>query len=84
MREEFEDRVKDVEEQDYRELFTLMFYTGLRVGEAMALVWADFNKYKKRYPLVKQWTSLIEQYIHDLKLKVPRTSFLYLNSSLIC
>ena len=37
MREEFEERIKDIEEQDYRELFTLMFYTGLRIGEAMAL-----------------------------------------------
>ena len=50
MREEFEERIKDIEDQDYRELFTLMFYTGLRIGEAMALVWTDYNKYKKRYP----------------------------------
>lgn len=53
MREEFEDRVKEVEEQDYRELFTLMFYTGLRVGEAMALVWTDYNKYKKEISINK-------------------------------
>lgn len=53
MREEFEERIKDVEEQDYRELFTLMFYTGLRVGEAMALVWTDYNKYKKEISINK-------------------------------
>lgn len=53
MREEFEDRVKEVAEQDYRELFTLMFYTGLRVGEAMALVWTDYNKYKKEISINK-------------------------------
>ncbi|MBT2860624.1 site-specific integrase [Staphylococcus coagulans] len=53
MREEFEDRVQEVEEQDYRELFTLMFYTGLRVGEAMALVWTDYNKYKKEISINK-------------------------------
>ncbi len=47
MREEFEERIKDIEDQDYRELFTLMFYTGLRIGEAMALVWTDYNKYKR-------------------------------------
>lgn len=44
MRNEFEDRVQDVKKQDYREPFILMFYTGLRVAEAMALVWADYNK----------------------------------------
>ncbi|WP_353457963.1 hypothetical protein [Staphylococcus coagulans] len=44
MRDEFEDRVQDVKKQDYREPFILMFYTGLRVAEAMALVWADYNK----------------------------------------
>lgn len=53
LREEFEERVKDIKEQDYRELFTLMFYTGLRVGEAMALVWTDFNKYKKEISISK-------------------------------
>ncbi|MDI1877375.1 tyrosine-type recombinase/integrase, partial [Staphylococcus aureus] len=53
MREEFEERIKDIEEQDYRELFTLMFYTGLRIGEAMALVWTDYNKYKKEISINK-------------------------------
>ncbi|MBU5915546.1 hypothetical protein JVW18_25015, partial [Vibrio cholerae O1] len=52
-REEFEERIKDIEEQDYRELFTLMFYTGLRIGEAMALVWTDYNKYKKEISINK-------------------------------
>ncbi|PNZ87136.1 tyrosine-type recombinase/integrase [Staphylococcus devriesei] len=53
MREEFEDRVKEIEEQDYQELFILMFYTGLRIGEAMALVWTDYNKYKKEISINK-------------------------------
>ncbi|WP_280954557.1 tyrosine-type recombinase/integrase [Staphylococcus coagulans] len=53
MREKFEDRVQDVKKQDYRELFILMFYTGLRVAEAMALVWTDYNKYKKEISINK-------------------------------
>ncbi|WP_154836048.1 site-specific integrase [Staphylococcus pasteuri] len=53
LREEFEERVKEVEEEDYKELFTLMFYTGLRIGEAMALVWSDYNRYKKEISIDK-------------------------------
>ncbi|OHR53668.1 tyrosine-type recombinase/integrase [Staphylococcus sp. HMSC061G12] len=53
LREEFDERVKEVEEQDYQELFKLMFYTGLRIGEAMALVWTDFNKYKREISIDK-------------------------------
>lgn len=53
LREEFEDKVIKVEEEDYRELLYLMFYTGLRVGEAMSLVWTDYNKYKKEISINK-------------------------------
>ncbi|MEJ7255340.1 site-specific integrase, partial [Staphylococcus epidermidis] len=53
LREEFDDRINEIEEQDYRELFTLMFYTGMRIGEAMALVWEDYNKYKKEISINK-------------------------------
>ena len=49
MREEFEERIKDIEEQDYRELFTLMFYTGLSWRSYGACL-DRYNKYKKRYP----------------------------------
>lgn len=58
LREEFEDKINEIEEEDYRELLYLMFYTGLRVGEAMALVWSDFNKYKKEVSVSKTMDTL--------------------------
>lgn len=42
-REEFENRVGDVEMHHYKEFTRLLFYTGLRVGEAMALTWEDIE-----------------------------------------
>lgn len=53
LREEFEDKIDNIDSQDYRELLKLMFYTGLRVGEAMALTWNDYNKYKKELSISK-------------------------------
>lgn len=53
LREEFDDKINLIDEPDYKELLTLMFYTGLRVGEAMALTWNDFNKYKKEIAINK-------------------------------
>lgn len=53
LREEFEDKINNIKEDDYRELLYLMFYTGLRVGEAMALTWEDYNKYKKEISINK-------------------------------
>ncbi|MGL4008154.1 tyrosine-type recombinase/integrase [Staphylococcus nepalensis] len=53
LREEFEDKIDNIDNQDYRELLKLMFYTGLRVGEAMALTWNDYNKYKKELSISK-------------------------------
>ncbi|MDG0843115.1 site-specific integrase [Staphylococcus equorum] len=53
LREEFDDKISKITEKDYRDLLTLMFYTGLRVGEAMALTWVDYNKYKKEISVNK-------------------------------
>lgn len=53
LREEFEDKIDDIDSQDYRELLKLMFYTGLRVGEAMSLTWRDYNKYKQELSINK-------------------------------
>ncbi|MBU7218723.1 tyrosine-type recombinase/integrase [Staphylococcus gallinarum] len=53
LREEFEDKIDKIDSKDYRDLLKLMFYTGLRVGEAMALTWNDYNKYKKELSICK-------------------------------
>lgn len=42
-REEFEERVKQLDHLYYRELTRLLFYTGLRVGEGMGLTWQDVD-----------------------------------------
>ena len=40
--EEFELFINEVKKQNYRMLFILLFYTGMRLGEALALTWKDF------------------------------------------
>jgi integrase len=42
-REEFEERVTQLDHLYYCELTRLLFYTGLRVGEALALTWMDID-----------------------------------------
>ncbi|EFM10133.1 integrase family protein [Paenibacillus curdlanolyticus YK9] len=42
-REPFEDRVTELKHLYYEELARLLFYTGLRIGEAMGLAWEDID-----------------------------------------
>ncbi|WP_025718979.1 Arm DNA-binding domain-containing protein, partial [Paenibacillus polymyxa] len=42
-REDFDHRVNGLEHLHYQELTRLLFYTGLRVGEGLALKWSDMN-----------------------------------------
>lgn len=42
-REEFEKRVVEINTHHYKELSRLLFYTGLRIGEALALTWNDID-----------------------------------------
>lgn len=42
-REEFEERVTGFDIHYYKEMTRLLFYTGLRVGEVLALTWEDIN-----------------------------------------
>lgn len=53
LRQEFEDNIARIKDKDYREILTVMFYTGLRVGECMALTWSDYNRYKKEISINK-------------------------------
>lgn len=47
-REEFEKKVLGLEIHYYREMTRLLFYTGLRIGEALALTWEDIDTKEKQ------------------------------------
>ncbi|KEF40165.1 site-specific recombinase XerD [Schinkia azotoformans MEV2011] len=61
-REEFEERVNALELHYYKELTRLLFYTGLRVGEALALTWNDIDLEKSQLYVDKTL---------DPKLRIP-------------
>ncbi len=47
-KEEFEAQVVELEMHHYKELSRLLFYTGLRIGEALALTWKDIDLEKNQ------------------------------------
>ncbi|XMB25880.1 tyrosine-type recombinase/integrase [Paenibacillus sp. BR2-3] len=62
-REDFESRVKGFcDHLYYRELTRLLFYTGLRIGEALALTWADIDLEKRQLYVDKTL---------DITLRIP-------------
>lgn len=52
-REEFERRVTQLDHLYYQQLTRLLFYTGLRVGEAFALTWKDVDLEKQQLHINK-------------------------------
>lgn len=44
--EEFHSFIKEVTSEDYKIFFYILFFTGMRLGEALALSWKDFNNSK--------------------------------------
>ncbi|MGD6778796.1 tyrosine-type recombinase/integrase [Sutcliffiella horikoshii] len=55
-REEFDVRVEAIDMHYYKELTILMFYTGLRVGEAMAIKWVDVDLDNREIDINKAWS----------------------------
>jgi integrase len=47
-REDFEEKVINLDMHYYKELTRLLFYTGLRVGEGLALTWKDIDLEKNQ------------------------------------
>lgn len=54
-REEFHEKVKQIENENYRDMLTFMFYTGTRIGEAMGMLWSDINLSKREISISKTW-----------------------------
>lgn len=63
-REDFEKQVVKFEMHHYKELTRLLFYTGLRVGEALALTWKDIDLEKKQLHVDKTL---------DIKTRTPQS-----------
>ncbi|WP_353054214.1 site-specific integrase [Bacillus thuringiensis] len=65
-REVFDKRVQEIDMHYYKELTILMFYTGLRVGEALALKWNDIELAEHQININKSW-SLNEKILTSVK-----------------
>lgn len=54
-REDFDKRVEQINMHYYKEMTKLMFYTGLRVGEALAIKWKDVDLQTSQIDINKTW-----------------------------
>lgn len=53
-KDDFDNRVKNMNVHCYKELTMLIFYTGLRIGEALALKWEDVDLKRKELNITIQ------------------------------
>ena len=67
--DEFNQFVECVPNEIYRIFFTTLFYTGLRIGEALALTWNDF--YDSKLNIDKSVTRKTDKGTYEVKL--PKT-----------
>lgn len=67
-RNDFDERVQALNMHYYKEMTNLMFYTGLRVGEALALKWSDVDFNNRQIDINKAW-SFNEKIISTVKTK---------------
>jgi len=68
---DFDEKVKHMMHKNYRELTILLFYTGLRVGEALALQWK--NVHLEDNNLFVQYTlNILNDTINEPKTKASR------------
>jgi integrase len=55
---EFEQFIKYADNQDFADFFTLLYWTGLRYGEAVALTVKDFDSVNGTIAVTKTWDSV--------------------------
>ncbi|MEA4875274.1 tyrosine-type recombinase/integrase [Anaerorhabdus sp.] len=63
--ETFNKFITCVKQEDYSSLFTILYFTGLRLGEALALQWKDFNGIE--LDISKSLTRKTERGFYELK-----------------
>lgn len=68
--EEFEQFIKCVDNQTYKVFFTLLYFTGMRKGEAQALTWNDIKDHK--ISIDKSLTKKTENGLYEIK--EPKTA----------
>lgn len=68
--DEFKQFIKWVDDEYYKLLFELLYFTGLRKGEALALKWEDINFYTHTLSINKTITRT-----HELQTPKTRTSY---------
>ncbi|WP_419892848.1 tyrosine-type recombinase/integrase [Oceanobacillus kimchii] len=56
-RREFDKKVEEFEKEDFKHMSIFMFYTGLRIGEAIALQWKDIDFELKEADINKTYDS---------------------------
>jgi integrase len=54
-REDFDKRVQALDMHYYKEMTILMFYTGMRVGEALGIKWSDIDFENHQIDINKAW-----------------------------
>lgn len=68
--EEFQKFIDQVENETYKAFFTLLYFTGLRKGEAQALTWRDLKPYKLN--IDKSLTKKTDSGLYEIK--EPKTN----------
>ena len=69
--EEFSIFIKNVENESDKLIFTFLYYTGLRIGEFIALNWTDINFKKKTLNINKSFTNKLGN--GSFKITTPKT-----------
>ncbi|MBF0719806.1 site-specific integrase [Staphylococcus sciuri] len=72
-REEFDKQVEKMENNTSRELTKLLFYSGLRIGEALALQWNDFDKLNGELNINKTMYLQKRKIMHETKTESSKS-----------
>lgn len=70
--DEFNQFIEEVEDQDYKVLYTTLYLTGIRIGEALALNWNDFDN--KSLSISKNLTRKSKKGSYAIKATKTKTS----------